>query len=93
MLRRASDATRTFGLNGIRRQFGLADIDDTVDVEDNLLGVGDPVLIAEAVRVFAVAVGCEGMIAGRDASLVDFVATAGVQDLGRRRSGAKLLVN
>lgn len=71
----------TFGFNRVRWHFGFADIDDTVDVERNLLGVCSPVLITEAVCVFAVGVGSEGVVAGTDTPLVDLVATARVQYL------------
>lgn len=52
-----------------------------MNVERHLLGVGAPVLVAEAVRVFAVAMGSEGMVARGDASLIDFVAAGGIQNL------------
>ena len=45
---------------------GLVNVDDTVDVERDLLGVGPPVLVAKAVAVLAVLLGREGVVTGRD---------------------------
>jgi len=52
-----------------------------VDVEGDLLGVGTPVLVAEAVGVLSVVLGVEGVVAVADALVVDLVAAAGVLDL------------
>lgn len=63
----------TFSLQGIGARFGFGDIDDTVDVEGDLLGVGNPVLVSEAVGVFAVVESREGVIAVGNCPLVDLV--------------------
>jgi hypothetical protein len=46
----------TFRLERILREFRFGDVDDSVDVEGDLLGVRGPALVAEAVDVFAVGV-------------------------------------
>lgn len=73
----------TFGLDGVGGVFRLADIDDAVDVEGDLLAVGAPVLVAEAVGVFAVKLGGKGVVAVGDGLLVDFVLAGRVGDLSR----------
>lgn len=60
---------------------GFRDIDDTVDVEGDLLAVGTPVLITEAVGVLAVVLGLEGEIAVGDGLFVYFVLGNWVGDL------------
>jgi len=37
----------------------LAHVDNSMDVEGDLLGIGTPSLVTEAVKVFAVVLGCE----------------------------------
>jgi hypothetical protein len=59
----------------------LAHVDDSVDVEGDLLGVGTPVLISEAVYVFAIMLSRERIIAVRDTLLVCLVLTSRVGDL------------
>lgn len=54
-------------------RFRFGDIDNSVDVEGDLLGVGNPVLVSEAVGVFAVVVSREGVIAVGNCPLVDLV--------------------
>lgn len=71
----------TFGLEGIDGVFAFADVDYAVDVERDLLAVGAPVLVAEAVGVFAVMEGGIGVVAVGDGALVDFVLAARVGDL------------
>lgn len=53
-------------------------------VKGHLLAVCAPVLIAEAVCVFAIQVGCEGVVAGRDSALLDLVVVVRVGDLWSR---------
>lgn len=73
----------TFGLEGIAGAVCFVDVYNAVDVEGDLLGVGDPVLVAEAVGVFAVVDGREGVIAVGNCPLVDLVLAYGVHDLSR----------
>ncbi len=73
----------TFGIQRIRLVLGFADVDDTVDVERDFLAVGAPVLVAEAVGVFAVVLGVEAVVAAGYRLLVDFVLANGVCDLFR----------
>lgn len=37
----------------------LAHVDNSMDVEGDLLGVGTPSLVSEAVKVFSIVLGCE----------------------------------
>jgi hypothetical protein len=80
----------TFTVEGIGGDIRLADIDDAVDVERDLLGVGAPVLVAEAVGVFAVVLGSEGVVAVGDGLLVGLVLAVGVGDLSRSKIISKL---
>lgn len=52
-----------------------------MDVEGNLLRVGGPALIAEAVRVLAVGMGVERVVFGGDSLLKVLAIAAGVLDL------------
>lgn len=52
-----------------------------MDVEGDLLGVGAPVLVAEAVAKLAVLLGGEGVVASRDGLFVELVLVHGVEDL------------
>jgi hypothetical protein len=52
-----------------------------VHVERDLLGIRAPVLVVEAICVFAVFLGIEGMVAGGYAAFVDLVASRGRLDL------------
>lgn len=52
-----------------------------MDVEGDLLGVGAPVLVAEAVAELAILPGREGVVARRDRLLVELVLVRGVEDL------------
>lgn len=65
----------------ILRCLVLRYVDNAVHIEANLLAVGGPVLVAKAVRVPAIVLGVEGVIARADRSLLDFMATAGVLNL------------
>ena len=47
-------------------------------VEADFFRVAGPVLVAEAVGVFAVVLGVEAVVAGRDGGLVDEVRVCGV---------------
>lgn len=76
-------ALHTFGIQRIRLVLGLADVDDTVDIEGDFLAVGAPVLVAKAVGVFAVVLGVEAVVAAGYRLLVDFVLANGVCDLFR----------
>lgn len=72
-----------FLLQRVLRGLGLGYVDDAVHVEGDFLGVGAPVLVVEAVGVFAVFGGGEGVVAAGDAAFVDLVAAGGGLDLKR----------
>jgi hypothetical protein len=57
-----------------------------MDVEGDFLAVCAPVLVAEAVGVFAVVLGGKGVVAVGDGLLVDFVLARGVCDLSKEVS-------
>ena len=73
--------TRTLLIQRVARRVRLGHIYDTVDVEGDLLAVCAPVLVAEAVCVFPITFGLEGMVAGGDGFRVVLVVVAGVLDL------------
>ncbi len=50
-------------------------------IERNFLARCRPVLVAEAVDVFAVVLGFEAVVAGGDGAFIDLVAACGVLDL------------
>jgi hypothetical protein len=54
----------TFGLEGILRHLRFRHVDDSMNVEGNLLGVGGPALVAETVIVFAVSLCGERVVIG-----------------------------
>lgn len=60
---------------------GFANIDNTVDVERNLLAVGPPMLVAEAVVVLSVGASDNRVVAVGDGLFVDDVLAIGVGDL------------
>ena len=72
---------RTFCFQRITRCFRLRHIYDAMHIERNLLTRCRPVLITEAVDVFAVVFGLKAVIAGGDGELVDFVAVRRILDL------------
>ena len=57
-----------------------------MDVEGNLLGVGAPMLVAEAVQVPAVLLGREGVIAAGNGSGLELVLQIGTNNLRRRKA-------
>lgn len=59
----------------------LGDVDYAMDVERNLLSVGAPVLIAEAVKEFAVLLGIERVVAVGYILLEGLVLAVGELDL------------
>jgi len=68
-------------VEGVLRSVGLRYIHDTVYVKGNLLGGSTPVLVAEAVDVFAVMLGFEGEVAVGGGLFKDFVLADGVGNL------------
>jgi hypothetical protein len=72
---------RTFTVEGISGHFMLAHVDNSMDVEGNLLGVGAPMLVTEAVDVFAIMLGSEGVVTVGDTLLVRLVLTRRIGDL------------
>lgn len=57
-----------------------------MDVERNLLGVGGPALVAEAVVVFSIGQRSEGVIVGGDGVLEVLAVSLGVLDLEESRN-------
>jgi hypothetical protein len=72
---------------------GLRHVDDSVDIEGNFFGVCAPVLVVEAVGVFAVFEGGEGVVAGGHAAFVNLVGAGGGFDLYIKQSTLNLQVN
>lgn len=64
---------RTFSLEGILWRVRLRDVDNAVDIEGDLLAGRTPVLIPEAVEIFAVVLCVEGVVAVGGGLLVDLV--------------------
>ena len=77
----ASVGQLTLLLQGVLRRLRLGYVDDAVNVERNLLGVCAPVLVVEAVDVFAVLGRMERVVAGGNAALMDLEAAGGSLDL------------
>lgn len=71
----------TLGLQRILRHLRLRHVDNSVHIEGNLLWVGGPTLIAEAVVVLAVGLGCERVILVGDGLLVVLAVAKRVLDL------------
>jgi hypothetical protein len=71
----------TLLLQRVLGRFRLRDVDYAVHVEGHLLGVGAPVLVVEAVCVFAVLLSVECVVAGGHAAFVDLVVVMGCFDL------------
>lgn len=68
----------------VGRHVILRHVDDAVHVEGDVFCVGGPGAVVEAVGVFAVLGGGEGVVAGGNGAFVDGVAAVGVADLGER---------
>ncbi len=68
-------------LQRITRCLRLWHIYYPMHIERNLLARSRPMLVAEAVDVFAVVFGFEAMVAGGDGAFVNLVAACGVLDL------------
>ena len=73
----------TFTIEGVGGHLMLAHVDNSVDVEGDLLGVGTPSLVSEAVKVFSIVLGCERVVAVGDTLLVCLVLTTRVGDLAK----------
>lgn len=58
-------------------------VDNSVDVEGDLLGVGGPALVAEAVVVFPVQLCGEGVVVGGNSLLEVLAVSQGILDLRR----------
>jgi hypothetical protein len=80
------------GLEGILRHLRLGHVDDAVDVEGDLLGVGGPALVAEAVVVFAVGLGSEGVVLVGNGLLVVLAVAEGVLNLERAVSRKSIII-
>lgn len=65
----------------------LAHVDNSVDVEGDLLGVGSPGLVTKTVNIFSIVLGCERVVAVGDTLLVCLVLTSRVGDLSKLASG------
>lgn len=73
--------SRTLGLQRVLFGLVLRNVYYAVDVERDLLGVGAPVLVAEAIEVLAIMLGVEGVVAVGHVLLEGFVLAHGVRDL------------
>ena len=73
--------SRTLLLDGVLGDVGLADVDNAVNVERDLLAGGAPVLVSEAVAVLAVVLGREGVFARGDRLFIVLVLAGRVEDL------------
>lgn len=71
----------TFNFEGVGGDVSLANVDNAVDVEGDLLAVGAPVLVSEAVSVLAVVLRVEGEVAVGDTLVKGLVLALGVRDL------------
>ena len=71
----------------------LWDVDNAVNIKGDLLGVCGPLLVAEAVCVLSVVLGDEGVVAGRNGSLIGFEASNWVVDLGSCQKLAIVSIN
>lgn len=71
----------TLALKRIGRNIILADVDNSVDVEGNLLGVGAPALVSKAICVLSVALGGERVVAIGNCLFVGLVLALGIADL------------
>lgn len=71
----------TFAIKRVGGHVGLADVDNAVDVEGNLLCVGAPVLVTEAVEIFPIMLSSEGVVAVGNTLLIGLVLTSRVRDL------------
>ena len=74
-------ATLTLLLQWVLRGLALRHVDYTVHVEADLLRVGRPVFVAEAVFVLAVVSCDERVVARADGALVNLECVGGVLDL------------
>lgn len=74
-------ATLTLLLQRVLRGLALRHVDYTVHVEADLLRVGRPVFVAEAVFVFAVVSCDERVVARANGALVNLERVGGVLDL------------
>lgn len=75
--------TLTFDLEGILRHLVFGHVDNSVDIEGDLLGVRGPALVTEAVVVFAVRLCGEGVVIGSNSLLEVLAVSQGILDLPR----------
>jgi hypothetical protein len=73
----------TFDLERILRHLVFRHVDNSVDIEGDLLGVRGPALVAEAVVVFAVRLCGEGVVVGSNGLLEVLAVSQGILDLPR----------
>lgn len=78
---RRKGVRQTFCFQRIGRYLRLRYIDDAMNIKRDFLSRRAPMVVAEAVEVFAVVLGVEGVVARRDAAFVDLVGIVGVLDL------------
>ena len=81
---------RTFCFQRILFHFRLRDIHDSMHVERDLLGVRRPSLVAEAVVVFSVGLGSEGIVVRRDRLLVILTVRQRVLELDKGKARQSL---
>ena len=73
----------TFDLERILRHLVFGHVDNSVDIEGDLLGVRGPALVAEAVVVLAVRLCGEGVVVGGNGLLEVLAVSQGILDLLR----------
>lgn len=76
--------SHTFFFERILGRFAFGNVNDSVHVEADFLGVRGPGFVAEAVLVAAVGVCFEGVIARADAAFVDLIHVVRFADLRER---------
>jgi hypothetical protein len=76
------DDALTLSLQRVLVSLVLSNVDNTVDIERNLLAIRAPVLIAKAVSEFAIVLRVKRVVAVRDTLLEGLVLANGVRDLG-----------
>jgi len=82
----------TFSLEGVLWHLGFGHVDNSVDVERDLLGVRCPAFVAEAVVVFSIGHCGEGVVIGGDGLLEVLAVSQGILDLDASRPIVSLFI-
>ena len=72
---------RTFRFQRIWWYFRLRHVNNPMDIKRDFLCRRTPVIVAKAVKVFAVVLSVEGVVARRNTTLVDLIGTVRILDL------------